>query len=176
MEKPDLIETIQQEGTTLKRKGQSYWAQCPLHNENNASFKVDPSKQQFYCFGCGEGGDVIHFVQKLHGLSFADALSYLNIRRGASPISDPISTRRRQLVREFRHWQNKYSRQLSHESILLNQIKTAAQKKPGIEEYLGWHVARLLGQLSIVEYHLDILLSGSDEAIFELYRMAKENR
>lgn len=50
------------------------FAVCPFHNEKTASFKVYDGDRGYYCFGCGESGDVITFVQKLFDLSFPDAL------------------------------------------------------------------------------------------------------
>ena len=47
----------------LKRGGSSYMACCPFHNEKTPSFSVSESKQFYHCFGCGESGDVISFVQ-----------------------------------------------------------------------------------------------------------------
>ena len=49
---------------------------CPLHNEKTASMKVYPDG--FYCFGCGQGGDVITFVRKYHNLSFKDACEWIS--------------------------------------------------------------------------------------------------
>ncbi|MGD7707260.1 DNA primase [Microlunatus sp. Y2014] len=50
---------------------------CPFHDEKTPSFQVTPAKGLFYCFGCGEGGDVITFVQKVDNLSFAEAVQRL---------------------------------------------------------------------------------------------------
>ncbi|MFD6097835.1 DNA primase [Nocardiopsis flavescens] len=50
---------------------------CPFHDEKSPSFNVTPSKNLFYCFGCGEGGDAISFVQKIEGLAFAEAVESL---------------------------------------------------------------------------------------------------
>ncbi|MFX4272803.1 DNA primase [Propionibacteriaceae bacterium Y1685] len=50
---------------------------CPFHDEKTPSFQVTPSRGLFYCFGCGEGGDVITFVQKVDNLSFAEAVERL---------------------------------------------------------------------------------------------------
>ncbi|MGN1187811.1 MAG: CHC2 zinc finger domain-containing protein, partial [Lachnospiraceae bacterium] len=48
----------------LTRKGSSYFGLCPFHNEKSPSFSVSGSKQMFYCFGCGEGGNVFSFIMK----------------------------------------------------------------------------------------------------------------
>lgn len=81
----------------LKKSGAEYEACCPFHTESTPSFKVNPTKQIYHCFGCGEGGDAIKFVQKYQGLSFVDACKALGddsvIDSGAAPV-------RRELARE----------------------------------------------------------------------------
>ncbi len=55
---------------------------CPFHDEKTPSFTVTPARGFFYCFGCGEGGDVITFVSKHHNLSFVESVQYLADRVG----------------------------------------------------------------------------------------------
>jgi DNA primase len=55
---------------------------CPFHDEKTPSFQVTPARGFFYCFGCGEGGDVITFQQKIDSLSFAEAVERLADRVG----------------------------------------------------------------------------------------------
>ena len=62
---------------TLKKAGSSYKGLCPFHNEKTPSFSVDEGRQSYKCFGCGEGGDVISFVQKYYNLDFMDAMEML---------------------------------------------------------------------------------------------------
>jgi DNA primase len=50
---------------------------CPFHDEKSPSFNVTPSRGMYYCFGCGEGGDVITFITKIEGLSFNEAVERL---------------------------------------------------------------------------------------------------
>ncbi len=62
----------------LRQKGALYWACCPFHEERTASFAVDPRRGTWRCYGaCGEGGDVLSFVQRFDGLTFLDALRLL---------------------------------------------------------------------------------------------------
>src|SRR5512145_3273699 len=55
---------------------------CPFHDERSPSFHVRPQVGRYHCFGCGEGGDVIAFVQKVDGLGFQEAVEYLAGRVG----------------------------------------------------------------------------------------------
>ncbi|MDQ0426697.1 MULTISPECIES: DNA primase [Cellulomonas] len=55
---------------------------CPFHDERTPSFHVRPQVGRYHCFGCGEGGDVIAFVQAVDGLGFTDAVEYLASRVG----------------------------------------------------------------------------------------------
>jgi DNA primase len=55
---------------------------CPFHDEKTPSFNVTPSRGLWYCHGCGEGGDVIKFVQKIDALSFVEAVEKLAGRAG----------------------------------------------------------------------------------------------
>jgi DNA primase len=66
----------------LKRSGRNYMALCPFHSEKTPSFSVSPSKQIFNCFGCGVGGNVITFVQKIERIEFVEAVKMLAERAG----------------------------------------------------------------------------------------------
>ena len=66
----------------LQKKGSSYFGLCPFHNEKSPSFSVSRSKQMYYCFGCGAGGNVITFLMEYENLSFIEAVQYLAGRAG----------------------------------------------------------------------------------------------
>ena len=69
----NLLEIIS-EFVVLKRAGKEHKGLCPFHSEKSPSFHVNQEKGIFKCFGCGEGGDVFAFVQKVKGLEFLDAV------------------------------------------------------------------------------------------------------
>lgn len=82
----DLIEEIRvnndivgviSEYVKLEKKGKNYFGKCPFHNEKTGSFSVEPVKQIFHCFGCGKGGNVIHFIMAIENLDFVEALKLL---------------------------------------------------------------------------------------------------
>jgi len=79
--KNDIVDVISQY-VKLTRKGSSYFGLCPFHNEKTPSFSVTPSKQMYYCFGCGAGGNVYNFVMEYENYSFGEALSHLADRAG----------------------------------------------------------------------------------------------
>ena len=77
------IEDVVGSFVTLRNAGGgSLTGLCPFHDEKTASFRVTPSKGFYHCFGCGEGGDVIRFVEKINNLGFADAVEWLADRCG----------------------------------------------------------------------------------------------
>lgn len=70
----------------LKRAGTSYRALCPFHREKTPSFHVNPSRQNFHCFGCGAGGGVLRFVMDYEHLDFPSAVRRLAERAGIPVI------------------------------------------------------------------------------------------
>jgi DNA primase len=77
------IEDIVGEHVALKSAGVgSMKGLCPFHDEKSPSFHVRPQVGLYHCFGCGEGGDVIDFIQKTDGLPFSEAVEYLAGRVG----------------------------------------------------------------------------------------------
>ena len=68
----------------IQKKGSSYFGLCPFHNEKSPSFSVSPSKQMFYCFGCGAGGNVFTFVMQYENYSFQEAVKLLADRAGVN--------------------------------------------------------------------------------------------
>jgi DNA primase len=77
------IDEVVREYVTLKSAGGgSLKGLCPFHEERSPSFHVTPSRGMWYCFGCGEGGDVLSFVQKIDHLTFAEVVEKLADRTG----------------------------------------------------------------------------------------------
>jgi len=78
-QKTDIVDVIS-EKVSLSKKGKSYFGLCPFHNEKTPSFSVEPERQIFNCFSCGEKGDVFSFKQKTENISFIEAVEDLAIK------------------------------------------------------------------------------------------------
>ena len=72
----DIVAVIS-DHTKLKKAGRSWKGLCPFHSERTPSFTVDRDKGLYHCFGCGVGGDVIHFVRQIDRLDFPEAVEAL---------------------------------------------------------------------------------------------------
>lgn len=77
----DIVDIISQY-VTLKRSGRNFLGLCPFHKEKTPSFSVSPDKQIFHCFGCGVGGNVVHFVSKIENMNFRESLELLADKAG----------------------------------------------------------------------------------------------
>ena len=96
------IEDVVRQHVTLTRAGTgSLKGLCPFHDERTPSFHVRPAHGHWHCFGCGEGGDVISFVEKIEHLSFVEAVERLadaagvEVRREAGHGDDQTARSRR---------------------------------------------------------------------------------
>ncbi len=76
------IESTISSYVNLKRAGRISKGLCPFHGEKTASFTVYPDTQSYYCFGCGNGGDVITFIKNIENLDYLDAVRFLADRVG----------------------------------------------------------------------------------------------
>ena len=98
------IEDVISQYVTLKRAGSNLVGLCPFHSEKSPSFTVFLNEGNFYCFGCGAGGDVITFVRRAENLDYRSALEFLAKRVGitiAQNDTDRQEARRKERVLEM---------------------------------------------------------------------------
>lgn len=81
--KNDIVDVISGY-VKLQKKGSNYFGLCPFHNEKSPSFSVSASKQMYYCFGCGAGGNVLTFLMEYENYSFPEAMKVLADRAGVA--------------------------------------------------------------------------------------------
>lgn len=71
------IQDVVSDYVTLRKRGANLIGLCPFHNEKTPSFSVSPSKGIFKCFGCGKGGNSVHFIMEHEQINYYEALKYL---------------------------------------------------------------------------------------------------
>jgi DNA primase len=169
----DLARVVESAGVELRRQGSRHVALCPFHDENTPSFFVFGDRR-FKCFGCGESGDVIDFVQKQFGLSFQDALKHLGIEQGriTPEMQRHIEQQKRkaELIKKFRKWENRYANYVGDLIFKTEKLMMNGIPPEDLDLY-----ASLLHELPVLEYHLDIIINGSDKKKFQLYKEARKN-
>ena len=123
----DIVDVISKY-VTLKRSGRNFFGLCPFHKEKSPSFAVSPDKQIFHCFGCGAGGNVIHFISKIEGLDFKDTLELLANRVNIElPTLDNFEDDKTARLKSKVYEINKIAAEFYHENLYKPTSKTAQE-------------------------------------------------
>lgn len=145
----------------LQKKGNDYFGLCPFHSEKTPSFSVSRSKQMYYCFGCGAGGNVITFLMEYENYTFQEAAKFLADRVGIKIPEQEYSSLERERA--------------NLRSALLAINKLAAKyyyarlKSPGGETAMAYLKKRMLSDETIRAFGLGY----ADKSGGELYRFLK---
>lgn len=125
--KNDIIDIVSQY-VVLKRSGRNYMGLCPFHKEKSPSFCVSPDKQIFHCFGCGVGGNVIHFIGKIENLNFIESLELLANRAGIElPKSGNAEDDRLSRLKSRVYELNKCAAEFYHQNLYKPTAKPAQE-------------------------------------------------
>lgn len=123
----DIVDVISKY-VTLKRSGRNFFGLCPFHKEKSPSFAVSPDKQIFHCFGCGAGGNVIHFISKIEGLDFKDTLELLANRVNIElPTLDNLEDDKTARLKSKVYEINKIAAEFYHENLYKPTSKIAQE-------------------------------------------------
>ena len=165
-------------GISVNRQG---FCQCPFHREKTASMKVYDGQRGFHCYGCGENGDVISFVQKYLGLSFMESIKRLNedFYLGL-PIDGKITPQKRRKIAR-RSYELKKQRELWE-----NQKKTVNNEFwDAYDDWLKWDTIKRLAfpsdedsiseLFALAVHNIDIALERLERAEGGLYEFEKSN-
>lgn len=93
----DIADTVS-EYVKLRRAGANYKCICPFHEDHDASMVVSPAKRMWKCFGCGEGGNVISFVQKHESISFPEAVNIVAKKYNITVPQKELTNEERELI------------------------------------------------------------------------------
>lgn len=117
------VEDVISEFVTLRRRGVNFVGLCPFHNEKTPSFTVSPAKGLWKCFGCGKGGNAVHFIMEHEQLSYYEALKWLAHKYGIEirerELSD--SEREAQDLRESLFVINEFARDYFRDTLYNNK-------------------------------------------------------
>ena len=118
----EIIDVIS-EYISLKPRGKNFFGLCPFHNEKTPSFSVDPQKQLYHCFGCGEGGNVFNFIMAQERLDFVDAVKFLAERKGISLPGTLDSAQDEKVKRQRQEFYkiNRAAAMFYHQNLLSNE-------------------------------------------------------
>lgn len=123
----DIVDVVSQY-VTLKRSGRNFLGLCPFHKEKTPSFSVSTDKQIFHCFGCGVGGNVIHFVSKIENVNFRESIEILADKAGISlPTIDTGEDSKRQELKQKVYQINELVANLYHETLYQPIAKPAQE-------------------------------------------------
>ena len=167
----NIVEYLESEGVVLKWNGKRYFGCCPIHQEKVPSMLVDTESNKFHCFGCGEHGDAIDLCQKIHHVDFKKALKILGLSSGLVTKAEmekiaeqtALARKRREKEARFQTWCSQYFDNVLDKIEVIKQASKALTIG-NFSRYCG-----VLGSLSYLEYHADILQFGSRKEKIELY-------
>ena len=124
----DIVDVISQY-VILKRSGRNFFGLCPFHKEKSPSFSVSPDKQIFHCFGCGVGGNVIHFVSKIENLDFRETLELLANRANITlpTLDNSYQDNKRAFLKSRVYEINEITAKFYHENLYKPTSKAAQE-------------------------------------------------
>lgn len=171
----DIVQVVCKYGFKPNRNG---FIRCPFHAEHTASLKLYTDTNSYYCFGCGEHGDSIKFVQLLYNLSPIESAKKLNSDFGLGiqterQTTTPPKPQERQptqseIYRYFENWINTAWRKLNNYYKFL--LRWNEIYKPTAEQPLPWEYVIVLEDLTIIKSLCELFTTASHETIYLNFR------
>src|SRR5690349_21445432 len=150
MEILPLVEDV----VRLRKAGSTYKGLCPFHQERTPSFTVSPGRGTFKCFGCGEGGDAITFVEKTENVDFVGAIEVLARRFGVELEYEEASPEQE----EKRRREDRLKALLERAAEFYARVLWDSEAGAGAREYLA---SRGLGEEICREFRLGYAPQGA---------------
>ena len=124
----DIVDVISQY-VILKRSGRNFFGLCPFHKEKSPSFSVSPDKQIFHCFGCGVGGNVIHFISRIENLNYRESIELLANRANITlpTLDNNFEDNKRAMLKSKVYEINEIAAKFYHENLYKPSSKPAQE-------------------------------------------------
>lgn len=170
-ERVSLRELVKFYGLDVDRGG---FACCPFHNERNPSFKV--YEDHYHCFGCGEHGDHVDFVQKLYGITNIEAAKKIShdLGLGLEQGNFAVPEKRRPAINnDISVWRNDSLKILTEYKKLLEKWSEVYVPRSPIDKIDERYIESIHEQ-GCVDYYIETLILGSKDEIQELYENDRE--
>ncbi|MBW4466835.1 MAG: DNA primase [Pegethrix bostrychoides GSE-TBD4-15B] len=161
---PDTVEAVKQrvdivdvisEHVVLRKRGKDHTGLCPFHEDKSPSFSVSPSKQLYYCFGCGAGGNGIKFLMEIGKRSFTDVVLDL-AKRYQVTVQTLEPAQRQELQRQL-----SLREQLYEVLALSSKFYEHALRQPDGQKALSYLLEqRQLDEATIQQFQLGYAPSG----------------
>lgn len=175
----DIVELIDSH-IPLKKRGNSYLACCPFHNEKTPSFNVMAKKQFYHCFGCGVSGNAISFHMQYLNQNFIEAVEALAARVGMQVPSEKKNEPTEQalsLYQTLEKVNHFYQNNLKNNVTAINYLKNRGLNGLIAKKYQlgyapsGWHIL----EKNLTTYHNELIASGmlirkDDGGTYDRYR------
>ena len=124
------IESVLSPYIALKRRGSNLVGLCPFHNEKTPSFTVYPENGSYYCFGCGQGGDIITFTMRMENLDYIDAVRKLADKAGLRLPEDTKDDKEQKLKNDIYAVNSEAGR-------FFHSVLMSPQGKAGLDYFLS---------------------------------------
>jgi CHC2 zinc finger/Domain of unknown function (DUF927) len=160
MDKPSIVGAIGQR-VQMRRAGREYLGRCPFHEDKTPSLSVNDERGVFYCFGCGEGGDVFDFVMKLEGLDFPQAKASLGVNGDL-----PRPTKKDPMKEEAEHLAAWANRMTTKCNAMLRDVGQQIHFATALKDKDLYRA--FLGEWTVLETLADDLQDAT--CVIELYR------
>ena len=167
-------------GIEVNRSG---FAKCVFHpGDNTASMKIYPGSKGFYCFGCGEAGDVIGFVRKYFNLTFPQAIAKLNSDMGLGlPINSNANDERKRYSANTAAWKASWKRKQAVEAYQKRLENAQTDYNNALDEFVRLDLQRLRNDPMSLKYEeavkqLPTAQFKLDTAEMELVKIEQEER
>ncbi|MBT8147626.1 MAG: DNA primase [Gammaproteobacteria bacterium] len=169
----DIVDVVDKR-VKLRKTGKNYSGLCPFHQEKSPSFSVEPDKQFYYCFGCGDGGNAIGFLMHYDNLDFPQAVENLAAEYGIDVPRETVSKadQKRQsrnsllleLLDKANHYYQLQLRQHSNRQQAVDYLKARGLSGTVARDFMlgyappGWD--NLLGSLGNTDEQRTLLLDA----------------